>query len=93
MARTMMACGCVSQSHRVTRNEDGTETRVPSCFTHDTTEQAPMPDMTGRRSKCAYNNPRGRCKVEVDSNADLPFFKHCPDKPFDEHYCGCMGWG
>lgn len=87
MIMPMMKCGCVARGHRV----DGGE-RIPMCLIHMTTEQAPMPDLTGRRSKCAYNNPHGRCKAEVDSRSDLPFFKHCPAKPFDEHYCGCMGW-
>lgn len=26
------------------------------------------------------------------SSLNLPFFKHQPDKPEDEYYCGCMGW-
>ena len=34
----------------------------------------------------------GDYKAEAPSSFDLPFFKHQPDKPHDEHYCGCFGW-
>jgi len=36
----------------------------------------------------------GSYPVEAPSSEreDLPFFSEQPDKPFDQHYCGCMGW-
>jgi len=36
---------------------------------------------------------KGAYPVVTDSSYSLPFFEHCPDKPFDRHYCGCSGWG
>lgn len=26
------------------------------------------------------------------SSASLPFFKHQPEKEYDQHFCGCWGW-
>ena len=34
----------------------------------------------------------GNYPLEAPSSPDLPFFRSCPDKPHDEHYCGCHGW-
>lgn len=119
MSKVMMKCGCISQSVRVTRLADGTESRVPSCIVHDTIEQAPMPDLTGRTARCAYYGRRFRpmgvrggcecdicrarsdatCRCEQPSDGGermkvhgLPFFKHKPEAPHDEFYCGCFGW-
>lgn len=66
------------------------------------------PSLDGRRSRCAYYKPAlGRCPTtrhsrrgdipgdypgETDSSWKLPFFRHQPEKPFDEHFCGCWGW-
>lgn len=119
MPQVMMKCGCASMSVRIVRNPDGTESRVPSCITHDTIEQAPAPDLTGRTARCAYYGKRFRpigqrggnecstcgertdltCRCELPSDGSgshwkggLPFFKHTPDAPHDEFYCGCFGW-
>ena len=40
----------------------------------------------GREAKCGY------CGKKTASKLELPFFKACPDKPYDEYYCGCWGW-
>lgn len=58
--------------------------------TNDTPMDRAPESVMGRRSKCAYYGQR--CKVEVDSDPSLPFFKHRPDAPYDTHYCGCRGW-
>lgn len=50
---------------------------------------AEMPNLVGRKSRCAYY--RG-CKSEVDSNTNIAFFEHLPDKEHDRYYCGCHGW-
>lgn len=44
--------------------------------------------------KLMTRNSRGRdcCGSIVDSSYDLPFFKHSPDKQYDEFYCGCQSW-
>lgn len=44
------------------------------------------PDLTGRRSRCAY------CKKESPSALELPFFEHRPGEEHDGHYDGCRGW-
>lgn len=44
------------------------------------------PSLEDRKSKCTY------CDNTRDSSADLPFFKHQPNKDVDSHYCGCKGW-
>lgn len=45
------------------------------------------PSLEGRRAKCGCC---GTTRASTDS--PLAFFKHCPDKEFDEYYCGCYGW-
>ena len=42
--------------------------------------------LEGRQAKCPY------CGKLTQSSWDLPFFKHKPDKEFDEFYDGCFGW-
>lgn len=32
------------------------------------------------------------CGSMDDSNMELPFFMHRPEKEYDEFYCGCSGW-
>ncbi len=66
------------------------------------------PDLTGRTARCTYNSCKkylakyrdthyGKLN-EADgrsyapSDLKLPFFKHKPNEPFDEYFCGCMGW-
>lgn len=73
----MMKCGCVAQ---------GTCKGKPVCVIHDCFEIAPEPILEGRTSVCTD------CDNEQPSNLSLPFFVHQPDKPKDNHYCGCKGW-
>lgn len=40
----------------------------------------------GRVAKCSY------CGKMLLSETTLPFFRHNPDNPLDEFYCGCKGW-
>lgn len=52
---------------------------------------------SGRSHESNYGCKRGEaCNCEQPSQKEeghgLPFFKHCPDKPYDEFYCGCWGW-
>lgn len=56
-------------------------------------------NLTGRKARCSYYGKtfthRGRrvtCTGEVDSKVSLAFFEHCPDKEYDNYYCGCFGW-
>lgn len=72
-----MKCNCVSQ---------GTSKGKPACLVHDTQEQIPAPNLTGRKASCTY------CKKTVDSKGELAFFRYLPDKDRDEYYDGCMGW-
>ena len=44
------------------------------------------PSLEGRMSICLY------CKRTRPSHTGLPFFSYRPDKKYDEHYDGCMGW-
>jgi len=48
------------------------------------------PNLTGRKARCTYYG--GKCKSEIDSNFNLPFFNYRPDREYDEYYCGCYGW-
>lgn len=108
---TMMECGHAANG---TTKVDGVD--VPCCVIcgmgrGDTKHLTPMetqPDLTGRRSRCAYfKESLGRCPTtrhsrsgdqpgdypsETDSSTSLPFFEHRPDRQFDRHFCGCWGW-
>ena len=64
----------------------------------DIIEEKPI-DLTGRKARCSYYGKtfthRGRkvtCTGEVDSKVSLAFFEHCPNKEYDNYYCGCFGW-
>ena len=50
--------------------------------------------LNGRKARCVYSTPRpgNKCRGEVDSNWDLPFFQYQPDQAYDAYYCGCWGW-
>ena len=39
------------------------------------------PDLTGRKAKCCY------CANQQQSNTNLPFFEHRPDKETDRYVC------
>jgi hypothetical protein len=89
--RPLMKCGHSAQS-TVTR-PDGS--RGPACVIcygiidgADVINDNP-PSLEGRKAQCAY---RKSCKNVEDSDLDLAFFRHYPDKEFDEYYCGCHGW-
>lgn len=47
---------------------------------------------SARRAGAAIPEEKDLCRSEEDSSFDLPFFKFCLDKDFDEYYCGCHGW-
>ena len=44
------------------------------------------PNLSGRSAQCVYGDRT------TASALTLPFFKHCPNQPYDEYYCGCHGW-
>jgi hypothetical protein len=72
-----MKCNCVA---------DATRNGKPCCAIHSTIEQMPAPDLSKREAKCSYGH-----KI-VPSKGELAFFRHHPDKEYDEYYCGCWGW-
>lgn len=79
----LLKCGCSAQA---TLSYGGSEPKA-GCGIHDCTEidESP-PDLTNRIAKCSYGgNP-------VPSSTRLAFFRHHPNKEFDEYYCGCWGW-
>lgn len=78
----MMKCG-----HRANATSDG----KPCCvicagITARYNEIADEPDLSNRKCICS------QCKKVVPSSEAVAFFKHRPDKEFDEHYDGCFGW-
>lgn len=80
--RPLMKCG---------HSQNGTTGEKPACALCGCTEVADVqPDLAGRKARCSYFGLK--CKGERESSNDLPFFKHRPDKPYDEYYCGCYGW-
>lgn len=79
---TMLKCGC----RAVGSIEAADGSRVPYCVTHNCTELAPDPDLTGRRAKCPY------CKNTRESSTTLPFFQYRAEAELDSYYCGCRGW-
>ena len=85
MTKVMMACGHASNSYMT--KEDGS--RIPACVICGclTVDESYAGIPEGRQAKC---NECG--KAVAFSRLDLPFFKACPDRPFDEYYCGCWGW-
>ena len=77
----MMKCGCVAQAV-----ESGTGREC--CIVHDCLEvETELPNLMGRMAKCDYCN-----KLEPSDMKLLPFFKYCPDSPYDRYYCGCRGF-
>ena len=67
MSKTMMKCGHTAQGHRVLSRDP--LTTVPVCVICSVTEQAPPPDLTGRKAKCCSK------KTVKPSSFDLPFFE------------------
>jgi len=35
----------------------------------------------------------GEFPIETESSWELPSFRYRANKPYDQHYCGCFGWG
>jgi len=88
----IMSCGCASNALRIVGDE-----RIPACVIHDDAVvvkkvESPTDGLEGRQAKCTYNNKYGKCTSITESSWLLPFFKHRPDKEYDEYYCGCYGW-
>jgi|HubBroStandDraft_6_1064221.scaffolds.fasta_scaffold122747_6 hypothetical protein len=79
----LMECGCTALGTVKNPGED----EVVGCGLHGCTEAASRePGLVGRKARCSYGGN------EVPSSLKLPFFKFCPDRPYDEYYCGCYGW-
>ena len=83
MNNPLMKCGHTAQAVIY-----GTETPVCAICGCTDIEDA-IPDLTGRKAHCSEHRGTGGI---TDSSFNLAFFKHCPDKDFDEFYCGCWGW-
>ena len=85
MSKVMMQCGHAA-------NATDTKTGAPVCVIcigiHPgaTKPAEVLPDLTGRKAKCAYGDSIR------DSAVTLPFFEHRPHKDYDSYYCGCHGW-
>ena len=102
----ILKCGCRANSMGSTPGNRTTRPAcvIHSCF--EVAEI--QPDMTGRMARCAYYgravrnsecNYKGDVKEEgvwtcrcEQPSGQLPFFKHQPDKDYDEFYCGCHSW-
>jgi hypothetical protein len=83
MNPVMMSCGHASNAMHV--NSNGT--KIPSCVICGCIMiDESFAVSEGREAKCGY------CGKTTASKLELPFFKACPDKPYDEYYCGCWGW-
>ena len=79
----LMACGHVAQGY----TNDGKPACV-ICTGIDKGAQIevkPLPTLMNRKAVCSCGNT-------AKSSYRLPFFKYCPDKEYDEYYCGCRGW-
>jgi hypothetical protein len=47
------------------------------------------PSLEGRTARCGGHRGAGGT---TPSSWRLPFFKHQPEQPTDDYYCGCFGW-
>lgn len=93
MSRNLMECGHTAQ---------GTTTEgSPVCVICAPDPKAynlakVKPQLKGRIARCAHFGHKTRdnkvCTSQAKSSTELPFFKHQPDSPYDEFYCGCWGW-
>lgn len=78
MYNVLMKCG-----HTANAESNG----KPCCVICNCFEiEENKPDLTGRKAICHD------CGKKRDSSYDLPFFEYKPNEPYDEYYCGCMGW-
>jgi hypothetical protein len=77
---TMMACGCAANAKRKTDNG-----WIPTCAVHNTVEQVPDYDLTGRQAICC-----GESSLR-DSDADkLAFFEYRgPGSKSSDLSCTC----
>jgi hypothetical protein len=84
----MMKCGHSANA----TSEDGSPCCVICVGIHPGAEEidSSPPSLVGRVARCSYFGKN--CKSEVTSDAELAFFKHHPNQPHDEYYCGCFGW-
>lgn len=78
-----LRCGCTAAG---TVQKPGEEAFV-GCGIHDCTDVVEAPDLTGRIARCSYHQANG-----VPSSTKLAFFRHHPEREYDEYYCGCFGW-
>jgi len=85
----LMKCGHVGNSLLLTK-----EGAIPYCAICGNTvvdkEVHGKVGLEGRKARCTQH--RGIENSIVDSDWDLAFFRYCPDKEYDEYYCGCWGW-
>ena len=85
MPKPMMKCGHQANAVRMPGE-------IPCCaICSGITEDALIiddnpPDLTSRMAKCAD------CHRKKKSTDNLAFFRHQPDAPYDQFYCGCRGW-
>jgi len=80
----VMQCGCTAPG---TLQRPG-EPAYVGCGLHSCVDVAEAePDLTGRTAVCLYGGGK-----PVPSSPTLAFFRHRPDQPHDEYYCGCWGW-
>ena len=88
-SRPVMKCGHTANATTGESHKAGS--RIPCCCICSCYEVADvLPDLTGRKARCSGGHI-GEGGIE-NSDTTLAFFKYCPDKPYDEYYCGCWGW-
>jgi hypothetical protein len=91
--KKMMDCGHSENGVCVSQGEEEYDPPIPCCVICDCVLiSEDQPELYGRRAKCSYNNPYGKCKSEITSSLELAFFEHQPDQEYDRYYCGCWGW-
>lgn len=84
MANEMMKCG-----HSANATDNNNKPCCVMCVmagNEDAKVVVEAPDLTNRKAQCSYGH-----KI-VPSSTNLAFFEYCPDKEFDNYYCGCYGW-
>lgn len=100
MEAVMMACGHTSNASKVVDRVN-----VPFCIICMCDEVLiEKPSLEGRKAKCHYYGTKthrnecpkctrgGNCQCIEDSDWKLGFFGFREGQPYDEFYCGCMGW-
>lgn len=86
MSRFLMKCGHVDNAITL----DGKPSCV-ICGCHEVLREANGTDgLENRQARCCQH--KFTTEKIVASRWDLPFFKYCPSKEYDEYYCGCWGW-